>query len=115
MADLCHGEVIYFSLDPESSVINSHRQQGTNPTGRKRAIIIRDGKIMLVNGPEEIQLARLAELQPGTDNHSTETAHLLAAIGAAWALGITLDFMRTGIKAFTSSQKNHQTKHPYFS
>lgn len=115
MAELCHGEVIYFSCDPDLPVITIHRRHGTGPTRKKRAVIIRDGKIMLVDGTDETLLTRLTELQSGTDNHPIKPTGILAAAGAAWALDIPPDLIRTGITIFISGQKDHQFEHQYFS
>ncbi len=116
MADLCGGEVIYFSCNSELPVIEAHRRQGTGPTRKKRAVIIRNGRIMLVNGLDEIHLIKLAELQPAVGNYAvTKVAHVLAAIGAAWALGMAPDLIRVGVKAFRPSQEDHQSTYQYFS
>ena len=56
MAPLCDGEVIYFALDPQLPVIAEHRAQG------KRAIIVRDGQIVLASGKDEVPLTRLENI-----------------------------------------------------
>jgi cyanophycin synthetase len=96
MATLCDGEVIYFALDAELPAIAAHRAQG------KRAVLVRDGKIVLANGADEITLTALADV-PLTDSGRAafQTENVLAAVGAAWALGITPELIRTGIETFS--------------
>lgn len=95
MAPLCDGEVILFALDPDLPAIAAHREQG------KRAVIVRYGQIMLASGQGETALARLMDVplcKGGKDHQQIE--NVLAAVGAAWALGISNDVMRTGIETF---------------
>lgn len=99
MADLCQGEVIYISCDPVLPVINLHRQEGTGPTRGKRAVIVRNWEILLIDGAAETALIRLDELQAKI-GHPVETALLLASVGAGWALGMSPDLIRTGLIAF---------------
>lgn len=108
MAALCNGEVIYFSLDPELPVINAHRTSGTESVGQvhsNRAVIARDGNILLVTGSSEITLARLADVPVTQGGHATlEIENVLAAVGAAWALGIAPALIRNGIESFPGIQ-----------
>jgi len=99
MASLCDGEVIYFSMDPNLPVIISHRARG------KRAVIISDDKIALVTGSSELTLAKLADVQQASsgDYSVPEIENILAAVGAAWALGIAPALIRTGIENVTGA------------
>jgi len=95
MAPLCDGEVIYFAIEPELPAVVAHREQG------KRAVIVRYGQIMLASGQGEITLAKLSDIPLTEGGKSKEQVeNILAAIGAAWALGISPDVMRTGIETF---------------
>ena len=95
MAPLCDGEVIYFALDPQLPVVAEHRAQG------KRAVIVRDGQIQLASGKDELPLTRLEHIPVTKSGQSThQVENVLAAVGAAWALGISPDVMRTGIETF---------------
>ena len=95
MAALCDGEVIYFALDPELPAIAEHRQQG------KRAVIVRDEQILLASGNEEVPLARLKDIPLSEGGRAIpQVENVLAAVGAAWALDVSLDVMRTGIETF---------------
>jgi cyanophycin synthetase len=108
MAGLCNGEVIYFSADAESRVIGEHRKNGTSGLGSlrgKRAVIVRDGVILLINGASETPIAMLAEIAlPNCEEEITEVENILAAVTAACALGIKLDLIRDGIKSFHGSR-----------
>jgi len=95
MSALCDGEVIYFAADPELTALTDHRQAG------KRAVTVRYGQIVLADGLSEVSLAKLADIpltRGGKDAHQLE--NVLAAVGAAWSLGISPDVMRTGIETF---------------
>ena len=95
MASLCDGEVIYFALDPALPAITAHREQD------KRAVIVRYSQIMLASGQGEIPLAKLQDI-PLTENGQAtlQVENVLAAVAAAWALGISPDILRTGIETF---------------
>ncbi|MDR2111806.1 MAG: cyanophycin synthetase, partial [Candidatus Accumulibacter sp.] len=95
MAGLCDGEVIYFARDPALPVIAAHLEQG------RRAVIARQGRIMLAGGAGEIPLTGLKDVpltEGGDDAGRTES--VLAAIAAAWALGLSLEVMRAGVETF---------------
>lgn len=108
MAALCNGEVIYFSLDAELPVIATHRTSGTESVGHvqsNRAVITRDGNILLVTGSSEITLAKLADIPVTQGGQATpEIENVLAAVGAAWALGIPPALIRSGIENFSGIQ-----------
>ena len=95
MAALCDGEVVYFALDPSLPALAEHLAQG------KRAVIVRDGQIVLASGTNEKSLAKLSDVpltEGGQANAQVE--NVLAAVGAAWSLGISPDVMRTGIETY---------------
>ncbi len=100
MARLSDGEVIYFAQDPELPAIAAHREQG------KRAVIVRYGQIMLASGQGETTLTRLADLPLTAGGQAKEQVdNVLAAVAAAWGLGIATDVMRTGIETFASADE----------
>lgn len=107
MADLCHGEVIYISHNPELPAMNTHRQEGTGSTRGKRAVTVRNWEILLIDGSVETPLVRLDKLRAETGNHIVETIHLLAGVGAGWALGMSPDLIKTGLTAFLQDQEDH--------
>ena len=56
MAKYCDGEVIFFSRQAESELLAAHLQQGG------RAVVVRDGSIVLVAGDEQSELIKLAQV-----------------------------------------------------
>jgi cyanophycin synthetase len=100
MAKLCRGSVIFFSRNPESPVLVSHRSKGG------KAVTVRDGAIVLATGRDERRIARLADL-PLTHGGriAFQVENLLASIAAGHALGISIDAIRTGIETFSSDIK----------
>ncbi len=100
MAELCDGEVIYFAYDAALPAISAHLEKG------KRAVIVRYGQIMLASAAGEVSLARLKDVPLANGgNDVAQTENVLAAVGAAWALGVTPDVMRTGIETYFVEQQ----------
>jgi cyanophycin synthetase len=95
MAELCDGEVIFYGPGPELPAIVEHRARGG------RALFLRDNRIMLATGAVEGPFVELPIFAAG--NNETEgdrAASLLAAVGAAVALGIPVEMIRVGIETF---------------
>jgi len=109
ISELCHGEVIFFSIEPDLPAIIQHCTSGTGPTQGKRAVVVRNDMITLVTGSNEWPLIKLMEIPSATGEHITqEIENVLAAVGAAWALGIEPDFIRIGIETFGFSQEKYK-------
>ena len=94
MADSCPGSVIYFCSDPHHPVIAAHRAE------RRRVVFSTETGIHAVEGRfeefvpwEEIPLTR-----NGTIFFQVENA--MAAVAAAWALGIDWKIIRKGLSGF---------------
>jgi cyanophycin synthetase len=99
MAPLCDGEVIFYSPDPTLSAIAAHLNSGG------RAVFMRQGQVVLATGGSEAFLPGLDKLSIWQGRHApTAEDSLLAAIAAAWALGIPLNLIGAGIEAFESSE-----------
>ncbi len=95
MAELCDGSVILFAQDPEVPAITEHRSQGG------RAVFVRYGRLVMATGKDEVTLVEVASiplLNTGADAFQVE--NVLAAVGAAWALGLSQELIRTGIETF---------------
>jgi cyanophycin synthetase len=95
MAEHSGGGVIFFARDGRHPVIVAHRaRQG-------RAAFVRDGRIILAEGPQEIPLAPL-ECVPLTHRGQVgfQIENALAAAAAAWALGIPCETIRAGLETF---------------
>lgn len=96
IASLCDGEVIFFGLDAALPTLAEHLAQG------KRAVFVRNERVVLANGANETEIASLKGI-PLTNGGRTvyQIENVLAASGAAWALGIGPEIIRTGLQTFT--------------
>ena len=98
MAPLCDGEVIFYAADPTLPAITAHLGSGG------RAVFVRQDQVVLATGGSEAFLPGLDKLAIWQGRHApTAEDSLLAAIAAAWALGIPLNLIGAGIEAFESS------------
>lgn len=95
MAALCDGSVILFGLDPEIPAITEHRDQGG------RAVFVRYGRLIMATGRDEVTLVEVASIPLlNTGAPSFQIENVLAAVGVAWALGMSQELIRTGIETF---------------
>ncbi len=96
MAPHCPGDVTFFALDVNQPALAGHRAQG------KRVIFVDDGAIVAQKGKQifRIPLAQVPLTRGGQIGFQTE--NVLAAIGAAWAVGVTWDAIAQGLATFIS-------------
>lgn len=94
MAELCDGEVIFFAENSELPVIQAHLKQGG------RAVLKKGDGLILSSSLCKILLTNPAVKPISAQNMES----LLAAVAAAWALGISLDLISAGVKAFSLEQ-----------
>ncbi|MHB1098919.1 MAG: cyanophycin synthetase, partial [Burkholderiales bacterium] len=90
MAKFCDGEVIYYSPSPEAPPLAAHLSAGG------RAVILREGKVVLARGSAETALIDAASLPAG--EHS-----MLAGIAVAWALNLAPELIRAGLESFDTA------------
>lgn len=95
LAELCDGDVIFFAHSPDAAAIAAHRSQDG------RSVYARNGNIVLATGAEEATVGKLGTLAYAEDRANAES--LLAAIGAAWALGLDAELIRAGIETFEAN------------
>lgn len=95
MASLSAGSVTFFSLDPQHPLIRQHRQEG------KRAVVLEQGVVTLVEGDQVTPLIRAEEI-PCTHQGRVrfQIANVLAAVGAAWHLNIPLPVIKRALMTF---------------
>ncbi|MEN9975233.1 MAG: cyanophycin synthetase [Verrucomicrobiota bacterium] len=111
MAPLCDGEVIFFAVDGHQPVLSEHCARGG------RGVFVRDGRVILAKGAEETLLVPLSVIPDTTDIALPDhLENVLAAVGAAWALGIALHVIRTGLETFSheasvSAESGHVPSH----
>jgi len=103
MAQLCDGEVIYFSINPDAELVAAHLKAGG------RAVILRDGDVIQAEGQRQHKVSSVDAI-PLTDNGAIayQIENVLAAVGAAWALDISPDLIRAGIELFNGEQAQEQ-------
>lgn len=95
MAELCDGDVVFFGLDPDLPAIAAHRSAG------KRAVFVRDGHVVLAEGGREQRISELRAIPLTVGGRvAFQTENILAAVGAAWALGVPAHLIRVGIETF---------------
>ncbi len=99
MAELCDGEVIFYSTDPKAAAIAAHCAQGG------RALYVRQDQVVLATGASEAFLPGLGKLSAWRERRGLSEDALLAAVGAAWALGISLNLIGAGMEAFETTPK----------
>ncbi|MFM7206961.1 MAG: cyanophycin synthetase, partial [Planctomycetaceae bacterium] len=97
MKKWCKGQVVYFDSNPANPVIVEHLAQGG------LAATVRDGWIVLCDGPRETRLAHLDRVpivHRGLVDFQVE--NVLASAAAAWRLGVPLELVRLGLESFSS-------------
>jgi len=97
MRKWCKGQVIYFALDPANPVLVEHLAQGG------LAATVRDGWIVLCDGPRETRLANLDRVplvHKGLVGFQVE--NVLSSAAAAWRLGVPLELVRLGLESFSA-------------
>lgn len=99
MSELCDGSVILFARDPECPSITAHRELGG------RVVFVRYGRLVLATGRDEVTLVEVASIPLlNSAAPAYQIDNVLAAVGAAWALGLSHDLIRTGIETFKAEQ-----------
>jgi cyanophycin synthetase len=97
LAELSDGRVIFYALDEDNPTVANHRAQG------ERVVFVRDNRIVLAEGFDtEDVLLDLARIPPATVKHPDS---VLAAVAAAWALGVPSDLICGGLRAFDATPK----------
>jgi len=96
LAELCDGSVIYYAADETNAILAAHRQNG------ERVVFSRDGRIVLAAGEQETPLIALSAMKPSTVKYPE---NVLAAVAAAWALGVPSDLLCGGLRAFDATPK----------
>jgi len=97
MKKWCKGQVVYFDSNAANPVIVEHLAQGG------LAATVRDGWIVLCDGPRETRLAHLDRVplvHRGLVEFQVE--NVLAGAAAAWRLGVPLELVRLGLESFSS-------------
>jgi cyanophycin synthetase len=96
MAESCPGKVIYFAADRQHPVMATQRAQG------QRCVYIDDGAVVCAEGTwrEAFQLSDIPLTRGGTIGFQVE--NVMAAVAAAWGVGLPWDAVRSGLASFVS-------------
>lgn len=95
MAQYCDGSIIFYSPSSDSLVIGAHLAEG------KRAVFIHQNNVITANGASQQILIALTELSAYADPQNTEARReLLAAVATTWALGVSAETIRDGLRSF---------------
>jgi cyanophycin synthetase len=94
MAELCDGQVIFFSEDPNSEVIKTHLQNGG------RAVLVGKQQITLKSGKLDQKSIPVPLHSESDASAPWKGMNLGAAIAAAWALDIPFNVIEAGAETF---------------
>ena len=96
MADFCPGSVTFFATDRHHPIISTRRAQG------HRVVYAEGGKIVASRGKFEqcLPLERIPLTRNGSIGFQVE--NVMAAVAAAWAMGISWKLVANGLATFVS-------------
>ena len=96
LAELCDGEVIYYAAHTDAPVINQHR------AAQGRAVYCANGEVVLARGQTETVLLQLdfPPIAKLLSEGGISLPNVLAAVAVAWALDLTPDLIRAGLKNY---------------
>jgi cyanophycin synthetase len=90
----CPGSVLYYAIDEHHEAIISHRDRAG------RAVFVRDSHIIFAKGHEESDLLSLDRVsRVGAGEFVLQVPEVLAAVAAAWALGVPDEVTRNLIES----------------
>ncbi|MDP3652616.1 MAG: cyanophycin synthetase [Rhodoferax sp.] len=108
MAGKCKGAVTFFARDKFHPVIATHRAQGN------AVVYVDQGHLMAVKGDvqQAIALADIPVTMGGVISFQVE--NVMAAMAAAWALGLDWSTIRRGLAGFSNDNHNAQGRFNLF-
>jgi cyanophycin synthetase len=100
MASVCPGQVIFFGADRHHAVIAAHRAQN------RRVVYVDGDTLVAAEGSwrERVALRDVPITRGGTIAFQVE--NVMAAVAAAWALGLDWDTLRRGLASFVNDTSN---------
>jgi cyanophycin synthetase len=109
MAAVCPGGVTFFAREVQHPVMTAHRAQG------RRVVFVDGDAIVAAEGKNthRIALADIPLTRNGAIGFQVENA--MAAIGAAWGLGIAWETVEAGLKTFVSDAQSAPGRFNLFS
>ncbi|HYP82271.1 cyanophycin synthetase [Variovorax sp.] len=96
MAGVCRGSVIFFAADRAHPVMATHRAQG------RRTVYVDQDAVIAAEGAwrERVPLRDVPITRGGTIAFQVD--NVMAAVAAAWAVGVDWDTIRSGLASFNS-------------
>jgi cyanophycin synthetase len=100
MAENTKGDVTYFAADSSLPVMQKHRAQG------RRIVYVDRGHLVAAHGKKEerVPFAEVPITRGGVVGFQVE--NVMASVAAAWAVGISWDAIRLGLKTFVGESDN---------
>jgi cyanophycin synthetase len=100
MAENTRGDVTYFAQDASLPLMQKHRAQGG------RIVYVQGAQLVAAQGKKEerIALAEVPITRGGVIGFQVE--NVMASVAAAWAVGITWDAIRIGLRTFVGESDN---------
>jgi cyanophycin synthetase len=96
MAELCDGEIIFFTENPQSEVVNTHLQKGG------RAVLVGKQQITLRSGKLDQKSIPVPPYSEPDAASPWKAMNLGASIAAAWALDIPFNVIEAGVETFVT-------------
>jgi cyanophycin synthetase len=96
MAELCDGEVIFFTENPDSELVKTHLQNGG------RAVLVCKQQITLKSGKLDQKSIPVPRHSESNTASPWKAMNLGAAIAAAWALEIPFNVIEAGAETFVT-------------
>lgn len=96
MAASCPGHVTFFAIDPQLPAMMTHRAQGMRTIYREGNVLVCAEGVLA----ERLDFSGIPLTRNGTIGFQVE--NVMAAVGAAWALGIDWNTVRLGLATFVS-------------
>lgn len=109
MAANCPGQIIFFSADPSHPVLATHRAQG------QRVVFVEPGRIILAEGASEQSFALSGIPLTQNGRIGFQVVNAMAAMAAAWALGLSFEDMQKGLASFVNDAQTAPGRFNMFS
>ena len=100
MAPTCPGNVIFFAADRHHPLMATHRAQG------KRTVYVDGNALVAAEGAwrERVPLNNIPLTRNGSIGFQVE--NVMAALAAAWAVGVTWETLKSGLASFVNDAHN---------
>lgn len=109
MAENCRGSVTFFAADRKHPLMTAHRAKG------HRVVYVDVDTLVAVEGKfeQKFSLTDVPITRGGSVGFQVE--NVMAAVAAAWGVGIDWDDIRTGLKSFVNDTENAPGRFNVFS